>query len=75
MTKIERYEEIEVGVVHPWEAVCYWCGKTFSKVRQGVGACGYREHINVAHEPKIFCSKGCKAQWIDAKQVFGELMP
>ena len=75
MTKIERYEEVEVRMLHKWEAACYWCGKIFTKVRQGVGACGYREHINIEHEPKIFCSKECKLQWIDCKQTFGELIP
>ena len=75
MTKIERYAEFLVNVSHPWEAVCYWCGKIFHKRYNRGTANGWREHINIEHETKIFCSKKCKAEWIDYKQTFGELVP
>ena len=68
MTTSEQYKEIELKL-HLWECACYWCGLIFKKPRKGV------EHINIEHDPKTFCSKACKLQWIDCKQVFGELMP
>ena len=76
MTKIERYEEIEVMVKHPWEGVCYWCGKLFHKGYNFRNKqIGWVEHKNLEHEPKIFCSKECQLIWINHKQVFGDLMP
>ena len=72
MTKIERYGEIEVKV-EAWELVCYWCGLIFNNSRQNEKR--MRFHYNIQYETKMFCSKECKLQWIEHKQIFGELMP
>ncbi len=74
MTTSEEYKEIVVKL-HVGEFACYWCGRIFRKGNQGNCMRGWREHINIEQEPKIFCSKECKLKWIDAKQTFGELMP
>ena len=75
MTKIDRYYEIEV-TVHKWEGVCYWCAKIFIKgYNRGNQPIKWREHVNMEHETKIFCSDQCRKEWREHKHVFGELMP
>ena len=73
MTKVDRFVEVEVKVFHSWEIPCYWCGgifkKDFGRTKMK------RNHVNIFHEPKVFCSNKCKLAWIYAKQTFGELLP
>ena len=72
---MDRYFEVLVEV-RSWEGVCYWCGKRFFlRKNQNDQPIGWREHINIEQETKIFCSDQCWKLWIDHKQVFGELMP
>ena len=75
ITKIERFQEVLVRV-QPWEGICYLCGKIFKK---SVNVLNHnrlwREHINIEHETKIFCTNACKLEWIYQKQASGVLMP
>ena len=76
MVSVEEYKEEMITVDHRWQAVCYWCGVVFSKLRhQGCQGRGWREHVNIEHETKIFCCEEHKLLWIYHKQVFGEGMP
>lgn len=75
VTKTDQYEEFLVEVVRPWEAACYWCGKVFRKMYNHRTTIGWKEHINIEHETKVFCSGECKLNWIYAKQTFGVLLP
>ena len=74
MTTIEKFIEIEVKV-WKYEAVCYWCAIVFNKIILNKKKSSWKEHINIEHESKFFCSKECHETWIEYKSVFGDLLP